>query len=49
VVLKNVGRRDWTFSEFDLNNGEEKEIPESLAKKYLDLYPREFEILPLPK
>lgn len=49
VIFRNIGRRDWTFTEFELLGGAEKEIPESLARKYLGLYPREFEILPLPK
>lgn len=49
VLFRNIGRRDWVFAEFQLIEHGEAVIPESLARKYLDLYPREFEILPLPK
>lgn len=49
VIFRNIGRRDWTFEEFTLQERGEKEIPESLARKYFDLYPTEFKILPLPK
>jgi hypothetical protein len=49
VIFRNIGRRDWTFEEFTLAERGEIEIPKSLARKYLDLYPTEFQILPLPK
>lgn len=49
VILKNVGRRAWTIAEFQFDEKGEAEIPESIAIKYRDRYPKEFKILPLPK
>lgn len=50
VIFRNVGTRDYTFSEIPgaFRNGDEARIPESLARKYADFYPGQFEIKPLP-
>lgn len=49
VILKNVGSRAWTIAEFQFDEKGEAEIPESIAIKYRDRYPKEFKILPLQK
>lgn len=51
VIFKNVGNREWTFQELPdpFSSGQEVRVPESMAKKYCELYPGEFEILPLQK
>ncbi len=50
VLLKNIGRRDWKLAELDgiLSTGDCAKLPEPLAQKYVDLYRKDFAILPLP-
>lgn len=51
VIFHNNGKRDWALVELPaiFSSGDAVRIPESLARKYIDLYPGEFEIKPLPE
>ena len=49
VWLENIGGREWKFIEYENKIGEGGKIkmPEFLAQKYRDAYPKDFRILPL--
>jgi hypothetical protein len=50
VFLRNRGNRDFTIETNIFLKGEQSiELPETLAQKYVDLYPHDLEILPLPE
>ena len=49
VYLRNMGQREWRFIETPetLKQGGKIKIPECVAKKYVDLYKKEFAIEPI--
>lgn len=50
VLLHNKGKREYTIEPNTmLKDSATIELPETLAQKYVDLYPRDLEILPLPE
>jgi hypothetical protein len=50
VLLHNKGGREYTIESSIVLKGEESiQLPETLAQKYVDLYPRDLAILPLPE
>jgi hypothetical protein len=51
VTMYNKGKRTWKFGNGfpDFPSGQKVEVPEDIAEKYSDLYPREFEIIKAPE
>ena len=52
VMLHNIGKRAWTFPEFDrkrIGENESLKVPQVMAEKYRASYPKDFEILPIDK